>query len=109
MDKPAISPGALRVGVQIFAVVVAAVATVLNGVNFEELVSGGFDAWKKLGITVALAAGAALFGWTKKWLSDFSVEDLPLEWRQSFPLVPAVPAVADQPTTSAVGMDDVNQ
>lgn len=84
----------------------AAIATVLNGVEFNQLVEGGSDAWKKLLLAMVVAIGGGLYGWTRKFVSDFDVNDLPLEWRQSFPEVPAVvPSAEDQPLPIATTAD----
>lgn len=105
MGKPAVSSGALRVGLSILGVTVAAVATVLNGVEFPELVSGGLEAWKKLGVAVLIAVGGAIFGWTKKFLTDFDVSELPLEWVTAQANGNSIPM--PEPTSGAVAPTEV--
>lgn len=83
MAKPAVSGNALRLGVSLLGVVIAAVATALNGVEFSDLVAGGAAAWKQLGVSLGIAVGAAVFGWARKWFQDFSFDELPAEWRAS--------------------------
>lgn len=76
MLKPAVSPKVLRLVTQVLGLSIAAVGVALNGVDFDQLVAGGPDAIKKLGLAIVVGVGAALFGWATQWFQDYSIDEL---------------------------------
>jgi hypothetical protein len=95
VGKPLVSAGALRAFVKVFGGLLAAVS-VIEGLPVAPWVA------KIIGIV-----GGALTGWATTSAWDTPNAELPLEWQQADPSVPAVQPIAAE--SSSTTMDDVNQ
>lgn len=83
----------IKLGLGALASVLVAIGTAVVSFNYDGLLHGDYWELKRLGGTVLLASGTAVFGFIKKFWTDVSQEDF-------LQLLEQVRPKAEAPTTT---------